>query len=65
MKIFDQGITFVKEAYIELKKVSWLSKKEVIATTIIVIIFVVIVAIYVASIDFILTRIVMIFIGRR
>jgi len=52
-----QSWQFVKEAYAELKKVAWLSKKEVIASTIVVIILVIVIAIFVGSVDFILARI--------
>ncbi len=52
-----QSWQFVKEAYAELKKVAWLSKKEVVASTIVVIILVIIIAIFVGSVDFVLARI--------
>ena len=48
---------FVKEAYAELTKVTWLSRKEAVASTIIVIVLVVIVAIFVGIIDLVLARI--------
>jgi len=60
-----QSVQFLKEAYSELRKVSWLSKKEVIGSTIVVIIFVFIIAIYVGLVDLILSRIVGIFVGGR
>ena len=50
-------VQFFKEAYAELRKVSWLSKKEAVASTIVVIILVIIVAIFVGFTDFILSRI--------
>lgn len=50
-------ISFIKESYEELKKVSWLTKKEMIASSIIVVIFIVIVAIYIGILDFILANI--------
>ena len=52
-----QLIRLFKEAYAELTKVTWLSKKEVIASTIVVIVLVCIVAVYVGFIDFLLTRV--------
>lgn len=54
-------IQFMKESYTELKKVSWLSKKEMIASTIVTIVIVLIVAIYVGLVDFFLSRILSIF----
>lgn len=68
MKINDfinSIIKFVKESYVELKKVTWLSKKEVIASSIVVVILIIIMSIYVGIIDFILSRIVSFFIGGR
>lgn len=53
----EGAIRFFKDAYIELGKVTWLSRKEVIASTIVVIILVIIVAIYVGTLDFILSRV--------
>jgi preprotein translocase subunit SecE len=54
---FTQALQFVKEAVAELKKVSWLSKKEAVASTIVVIIIVILVAVYVGFVDFVLARI--------
>jgi len=54
---FAQSWQFVKEAYAELKKVTWLSRKEMVASTIVVIILVLIIAVFVGSVDFILARI--------
>jgi preprotein translocase subunit SecE len=44
-------INFVREAYIELKKSVWLSKQQMIQSTIFVFIVVFIVAVYVGAID--------------
>ena len=52
----NQALQFLKEAYSELKKVTWLSRKEAIASTIVVIIIVILVAIYVGFVDFVLAR---------
>lgn len=54
---YKQAVQFVKEAIAELKKVTWLSRKEVIASTIVVIILVVIIGIFVSAIDFVLALI--------
>ena len=48
---------FVKEAYGELSKVTWLSRKEAVASAVIVIIVVIIVAAYVGLIDLVLARV--------
>lgn len=50
-----KAIQFFKEAYFELTKVTWLGKKEVVATTIVVIVFVIIMALFVAFVDMILS----------
>jgi preprotein translocase subunit SecE len=52
----QQAIQFVKEAYAELTKVSWLSRKEAVASTIVVVMLVIVVAIFVGFTDFILSR---------
>lgn len=46
---------FAVEAYNELKKASWLSRKEATGSTIAVVILVGLIAVYVASIDFVLS----------
>ena len=51
----QKTIQFMREAYAELKKVSWLSRKEAVASTVVVIILVVIVAIFVGVVDFVLS----------
>ncbi len=51
------AIQFFKEAYAELSKVTWLSRREAVASTLIVVILVVLVAVFVGFVDFILARI--------
>jgi len=58
-------INFVKESYIELKKVTWLNKKEVLASTLVVVILIVIMSIYIGIIDFILAKLVSLFLRGR
>lgn len=57
MSLLNNAIQFFKEAYVELTKVTWLSKKEVVATTIVVIIFIIILSIFVSFVDLILSTI--------
>lgn len=52
-----QIVQFFKEAYAELEKVTWLSRPELIASTIVVLVLVLIVALYVGMIDFFLAYI--------
>ncbi len=47
---------FVKEAYEELKKVTWLSRTQMIASTWLVILLVIIFAIYVGVVDFVIGK---------
>lgn len=54
---FHQSVQFLKESYAELKKVTWLSKKEVVASTIVVSLLVAVLAVYVGLADFILSKI--------
>ncbi len=54
---FNKAVQFVKEAIAELKKVTWLSRKEAIASTIVVSLLVALVAVYVGLADFLLSKI--------
>lgn len=56
METINKIILFFKEAYYELKQVSWLGRKELLAQTSIVVILILIVAFYVGLIDFILSK---------
>ena len=48
-------IQFFKDAFFELTKVTWLNKKEVVATTVVVIVFVIIMALFVGAVDVVLS----------
>ena len=58
-------IQFVKDSVAELKKSTWLSRTEVIQSTILVGIVVALVAVYVGVIDFGLTRVLGAIVGGR
>ena len=47
----SKTVQFFKDAFFELTKVTWLSKKEVVATTVVVIVFVIIMALFVGAVD--------------
>lgn len=47
--------SFFKEAYGELKKATWLSRMEMVQSTVVVVILVFLVAIYIAGVDFVLS----------
>ena len=51
----SKTVQFFKDAFFELTKVTWLSKKEVVATTIVVIVFVIIMALFVGAVDVVLS----------
>jgi len=56
--------TFFIESYEELKNVSWLSKKEVAASTAAIIAIVILASIYIGLVDFILSKTLGVFIIR-
>ncbi|MEF3280434.1 MAG: preprotein translocase subunit SecE [Elusimicrobiota bacterium] len=58
-------ISFIKEAYAELKRVTWLSKQDVIRATSGVFIVVIFFALYVGLLDFLISKIAIIFVGAR
>jgi preprotein translocase SecE subunit len=49
------AVNFVKEAYYELRKSSWLTRKEVIDSTRAVIVLVALLSLFVAGCDFVLS----------
>jgi preprotein translocase subunit SecE len=50
------GAEFFQEAWQELQKVYWPSRKETYAATAVVIVVVILVSIYLAAVDFVLTK---------
>ncbi len=55
---WEQITQFLRETKVELKKVTWPSKKELIGSTVVVIIFVLLIAAYFGIIDLIYTTII-------
>ncbi len=55
---WEQLVQFLKEVKIELKKVTWPSRKEAIGSTAVVIILVILIAIFLGFVDFGLAQIV-------
>ena len=51
VKFVFQLISFLKEVRLEAKKVNWLTRREVLRHTIIVIIFAFVVAVYLGTLD--------------
>ncbi|MGA2781821.1 MAG: preprotein translocase subunit SecE [Smithella sp.] len=64
VKAIIQNVTqFLKEAKVELKKVTWPTPKQTVASTSVVIIIVFIVAIYLGIVDFALAKLVKFVLG--
>lgn len=49
---------FFKEVWVEMKRVSWLSNKEIIRYTLIVLAFTIVVAAFLGGLDFIFSEII-------
>ncbi|MEK7658502.1 MAG: preprotein translocase subunit SecE [Patescibacteria group bacterium] len=58
MNIAQKIKIFFKEVYFELKRVSWLSRKDVLRYTLIVLALTIIVAFFLGGLDFIFTEII-------
>ena len=50
--MLQEIISFFKESYAELQKVTWISKKEVVGSTIVIIVLIGILSVFVTLIDF-------------
>ncbi len=61
----NKVINFLKQCVSELKKSTWLSRKEVAQSTLLVAIVVALTAAYVSIIDFGLTKVLGFFVGGR
>ena len=62
MTITQKVSLFFKEVYVELKRVSWLSRNDVLRYTIIVLAVVIISAIFLGGLDYIFTTIIKLFV---
>jgi len=63
MADFPNPAKFVNEAYIELKKSTWLTRQQAIGSTIIVLVIVGLVAMYISLVDYILTWLMKLLLG--
>lgn len=61
----NKAINFLKQSWGELRKSTWLSRQEVVQSTILVAIVVALVSVYVSVIDFGLTKVLGLVIGGR
>ena len=58
-----RSVQFLKEAWIELKKVTWPGQKETVGATGVVLVLVILVSFYLGLVDMALSRLVKYFIG--
>ncbi len=56
MNIVNKFVTFLKEVKIEMKKVSWSSRQELIDSTLVVILSVLILAVFIGTCDFFISK---------
>ena len=61
--IIDKIRQFLRESKVELKKVTWPTPKEALASTSVVLAVVIIVSIFLGLVDFGLTKIIRVFLG--
>jgi len=61
--IIDKIRQFLRESKVELKKVTWPTPKEALASTSVVLAVVIIVSIFLGMVDFGLTKIIRVFLG--
>ncbi|MBN2844854.1 MAG: preprotein translocase subunit SecE [Deltaproteobacteria bacterium] len=61
--IIDRIRQFLRESKVELKKVTWPTPKEALASTSVVLAVVIIVSIFLGMVDFGLTKIIRVFLG--
>lgn len=57
-QLFKKLIDFIKESRAELKKVTWPNRKQLISSTVVVIIMVALVAVFLGVVDLVFSRIV-------
>ena len=60
---FERIVQFLKEAKVELKKVTWPTSKQTLASTSVVIIVVIVVSIFLGIVDFGLAKIIRLVLG--
>lgn len=58
MNIIEKVKHFLKEVYIELKRVSWLSSKEAFGYTMIVLVVIIIVSAFLGGLDYFFTELI-------
>ena len=51
----DTPAKFLNEAFAELKKSTWLTRQQAVGSTVVVLVLVTMVAVYISSVDFLLS----------
>jgi preprotein translocase subunit SecE len=64
MTIIQKIKMFFKEGWVEMKRVSWLSQKDVLKYTLIVLGITIVVAVFLGGLDYIFTSIIKLFVLR-
>jgi preprotein translocase subunit SecE len=62
-KYFDMSVQFLREVRVELKKVTWPSRKQTIGSTAVVLLLVILVSLFLGIVDFGLSSLVRLVIG--
>ncbi len=57
MNVIQKSNNFFKEVYVELKKVNWLSRREVLRYTILVLLLTIVVAAFLGGLDYLFSTI--------
>lgn len=65
MESMPDPVTFTKEAYLELKKSTWLTRQQATGSTMVVLAIVSVVAVYISGVDFVLSIIMRALLGGR
>ena len=60
----NQAIQFLKEAHSELKQATWLTRQQAIDSTKVIVIFVALMSLYVAGVDYALSVLIRAVLGR-
>jgi len=57
MKILEKTSQFITEVKIEMQKVSWSTKDELIGSTVVVIVSTLLLAVFIGAVDIVLSRV--------
>ena len=58
MKIFEKTSQFITEVKVEMQKVSWSTKDELIGSTAVVIVSTLLLAVFIGAVDIVLSRVI-------